>query len=553
MEKESKKREELTFNFKLQKKINWSMVLLVLFVLVGVYLRMYHIDFPSIGYHNLKENEYLDEAYFFKTDGNFLHKQAFVFSGLDEGNGYHEEYAEVPYVAYLTAGLWFIFGENLWMPRLFMILFMVGSIILLYFIVKRLTSNEYLSLLSSFLMTIMPLGIYFGRNIQPESPGVFFMLLTILFFVKWLDTKDRKQLMYSGFAFSAAIGLKYTFGIVAVPLFFILPFNELVEKFKKHSADFMRDAKYLFYGIIPGIITTLLYELTVTDKSKVSYRIEIFRIFDINYWVQRWPSLISYFNDNYTMWFFWFSIFGFVFILFNYRSRFSRFLIGYVFSVFIYVDLMAAKIGGHSYYQMPFLPLICILSAYFLFSLGTILKQIFKNKLVLFVPLLLIILSFPSIQSANDRVWGTNFYGQDFLGEYLKTRLEPEERFAAFTHSQDLATCSYSKHRCGFVGNLSDFKHKDNVFNLRYLYVGVPEFNNLVNNVDNPLWQYIRSNYKIDLIGLMVINNQLAPIHIILKKGGNFNINDVSNKQPILAKSYDSKGGSVDYYYIQNA
>ena len=404
--------EESTPTFNKLNKKNVVFVCLVLFIILGLYIRIYHLDFPSIGYHNMKENEYLDEAYFFETEGNFLHKQAFAFSGFDEGNAYHEEYAEVPYVAYLTAGIWSVFGESLWLRRLVMIFFMLGSILLTYSITKKLTKNEYLSLLSSFLITIMPLGIYFGRNIQPESPGLFLMLLTSFFFIKWLDTNERKNLMYSGFAFSIAWGLKYSFGIIAVPLFFMLPFKELAERFKHHSKEFWADAKYLFYGLIPGIVTTLIYELTVADSSKVGYRIELLRIFDWQYWSNRWPSLMSYFNDNYTMWFLWFAVFGFIFAVMKYRSRFSKFLIGYVFSIFIYCDLMSAKIGGHAYYQMPFLPLICVLSAYFLFCFGTLLKQIFGNDFIVYVPLLLIVLAVPSMQAANDRVWNTNFYGQ---------------------------------------------------------------------------------------------------------------------------------------------
>ena len=47
------------------KKSNLVYAILILFLLLGLYLRIYHLNYPSIGYHNMKENEYLDEAYFF--------------------------------------------------------------------------------------------------------------------------------------------------------------------------------------------------------------------------------------------------------------------------------------------------------------------------------------------------------------------------------------------------------------------------------------------------------------------------------------------------------
>lgn len=548
MEEESKS-GEINLNF--LKKINITYTLLVLFLILGVYLRVYHMDFPSIGYHNVKENEYLDEAYFFMNQGNYLHKQAFSFFGLDEGTGYHEEYAEVPLVAYATAILWTIFGVHIWIPRLMMILFMMGSVLLTYFLVKRLTGKEYLSLLSSFLLAIMPLGVYFGRNIQPESPGLFAILLTSLFFVKWLDTKQRKYLMYSGFAFSAAWALKYSFGIVAVPLFFIFPFKETYEKIKYHKKEFYQDLKYFIYGIIPGIISTLLYELTVVDRWKQGYSVDIFRIFDSTYWISRWPSLMSYFNDNYTMWFLWMAILGLVLVIFKYRTRFSRFILGYVFSIFIYSDLMAAKIGGHSYYQMPFLPLVCILSAYFMFILGTTFVHMLKSKYALYIPLIIILVAAPAINDANNRVWGTIFYGQDFLGEYLRTRMAPDERLFAFADSQDLATCSYAKHRCGWPSNLSELKRKEKVFNINYIYIGQSSFNDIESN--DTMWKYIKNNYHIDIVGLMNYNGQLAPVHFILKRGGKFNISEVSKKQVQTAEIYDTLQGQVPYYYIQNA
>ena len=76
---------------KIMKK-HYVLIFLVLFLLFGFYLRVQFLDFPYVGYHNMKEHETLDPIYFFQTEGEYLHKQAFAFYGLDEGEGYHEEY-----------------------------------------------------------------------------------------------------------------------------------------------------------------------------------------------------------------------------------------------------------------------------------------------------------------------------------------------------------------------------------------------------------------------------------------------------------------------------
>jgi len=543
--------EEFSLDLKWLKKLNWVIIILIIFLILGVYLRSYHLDFPSIGYHNMKENEYLDQAYFFTEEGDFFHKRAFAFSGLNEKTVYHEEYGQAPLVPYMISIFWSIFGQSLLIPRLLMVAFFMAAVFMTYLIAKRLTDNEYLSLLSAGLMTIMPLGIYFGRNVQPEPPALFFALLGAYFFIKWVDTSDKNQLLYATLGLGIAGLFKYTFLIFVVPLLFIFPYKQFYEKFLKNRKAAIQDTLYAFYGFIPLIIGVIIYEfLTIVDTAQRNYAIEPFRIFTSDFWVPRWPVVLSFIKDNYTLWFAFIALIGLGFILLKYRTMLGKFLIGYAIAIIPYVAIISSKIAGHSYYQIPFLPLVVILSAYALFAMGTILKQVTKVKYLVYLPLILIIFAIPSMQAANDRVYGTVFYGQDFLGEYLKTRLTPGEQFAAFTHSQDLATCSYSKHQCGFIGNLDDFKRKEDFFNLRYLYVGASEMNKLTS--DDPLWVYIRANYAIDLVGLMQISGRFVPTHMILKRGGVFDLANIEGKQPQLAKTYDTKQGPVPYYYIQN-
>ena len=51
----------LTEIIKILKK-KYPYILLVLFVLFGYSLRIYHLGYPVIGYHNWKETHYLTEA-----------------------------------------------------------------------------------------------------------------------------------------------------------------------------------------------------------------------------------------------------------------------------------------------------------------------------------------------------------------------------------------------------------------------------------------------------------------------------------------------------------
>jgi len=531
-------------------KIKLSVLLLIAFVIFGFYLRIYHLDFPAIGYHNMKENEYLDQAVFFMEEGNWLHKRAFAFYGLDEGLAYHEEYGQAPLIPYITAFLWNIFGEQLRVPRLMMIFFMLGSILLTYFVVKKLAKSEFLALLSSFLLTIMPLGIYFGRNVQPEAPPLFFILLGTYFYLNWIDTFDRKQLLFSCLSLAVAALFKYTFLIVLIPFAFIFPYKKFFALFNKNRKESLKQVLYAFIGFIPFIALMMLFEMTLVDKSKRVYDVDLFRIFAGDYWASGLPSIKSYIADNFTWWFFWFAVAGIVLLAMKHRTKLSKFMIGYAISLIPYAMIVSSKIRGHAYYQMPFLPLICIASAYFIFTIGSIIRQVSGIKYSQYIAILLIVLTWGSLTAANARVFDTIFFGQDVFGDYISARTEPGDRMFAFAHSQSLAVCSYAKRRCGWVSTEDEMQHKEEVFNIKYAYVDAGRFNKLQS--DEEPFAYIRENYNVALAGFIKLGDQPTLTGILLEKGEPLNLSQIQNKPATLAKKYTVTRGEVEFYTIEN-
>ncbi len=547
--------EKIEIDFKALKKVKIQYVLLALFIIFGFYLRVYHIDFPSIGYHNMKENEYISESIFFNEQGDYLHRRTFNFYGLEDGPGYFEEYAQAPLIPYMTVIFWKILGEQIWIPRLIIILFFLGSIIVLYKLMKILTNNLYLSLLSSFLLTVMPLGIYFGRNVQPESPAMFFMLVAAYFYIKWIKTLDKKEFLYSMLAVSAAGLFKLTFLIIGIPFLCLFPYGELHKRYLKNKKDFVKESLFGLSGLLPLYIIQSIFAFTIVDKSKENVEISIKTFSDIfssTYWHNIWPGLSSYIRDNYTWWFFWFAVIGLVLILMKRKSLLSKFAAGYAISIPVYIGLLSGKIGGHAYYQMPFLPLICILSAYFFFSIGSVLKQITKKDLAIFVPLLLLLITIPEMTAANDRVWGTIFFGQDVVGEYIKQHTSPDERIFNFGHSQTQAVCTYARRRCGDFSNVTQAMELQSKFNIRFLNIDAYSWAMLQQENNKEVLNYIQNNYKIKLAGFIPSGNQLQIVDLLLEKGGKVDFTEIQQKKPSSQKVYDTKGGNVPFYTIEN-
>ncbi len=546
--------KEIEIDFKGLKNIKWTYVLLGLFLILGFYLRAYHLDFPSIGYHNMKENEYLSEAIIFHEQGDFLHRKTFNFWGLEDGPGYFEEYAQAPLVPYMTVLGWQITGQQIWLPRLIIIIFSLLSIVAIYLLVKQLSDNEYLSLLSAFLLTVLPLGIYFGRNIQPDMPALFCVLLSFYFFIKWKDTYNKNDLFYSALAISFAGLFKMTFLVAALPILILAPYEKIIHWFKKDKKELFQQICSGAMGILPFVIIQSIFEFTIKDPSKKNVDIGIstfFNIFSGSYWGNTWPAVNSYIADNYTWFLMWIAVVGFVFAVMKRDTKLGKFLLAYSIAIPVYAGLLSGKIGGHSYYQLPFLPLIAILIAYALVSMGSMLKQISKINIAVYLPLILIILAAGEMEAANNRVWNTVFFGQDVVGEYIQQNTVEGDRFFNLAHAQTQAVCAYAKRRCGDYGNLSTLKEYEEKFNIKYMNMDSYSYS-MLQTQRKEEFEYIAKNYHIALVGLIQVNGQQQMVNILLEKGGSFDLSEVQNKQLKLAKTYEMKQGSIPFYIIEN-
>ena len=143
-------------------------IFLILVLILGLAIRCYNLNFPSLGYHNTKENEYLSMAQLMSKTGDYTSKKVYFLNALEEDPTIRDN-LQAPLIAYQILLAWNIFGENLWAPRLFNILFSVLSIVVLYFICSLLFNNKILSLLGASFLAVIPLGAFFSRN-TGQSP-----------------------------------------------------------------------------------------------------------------------------------------------------------------------------------------------------------------------------------------------------------------------------------------------------------------------------------------------------------------------------------------------
>jgi len=105
--------------------------------------------------------------------------------------------------------------------RVIMVFFSVVSIYLVYRISRVLFRNPYPGLLAAFCLSISPLHVEHSRYIRPDIPTSTLVLSAIYLLFLFDKRKDKISLFIGASLISgAAVAVKYTSGLVALPLVF---------------------------------------------------------------------------------------------------------------------------------------------------------------------------------------------------------------------------------------------------------------------------------------------------------------------------------------------
>lgn len=222
----------------------WPWLVLAVIVGVGLSLRNFHTGFPVIGYHNWKETHYLTEARNFAREGLFAH--GFLVPAVDytspeyDPTGAHSD--TFPTISLIVGALFALFGPHLALARWTSILFSLGSIVVMYFLVRRLFKREDLALVAAALTAISPLFVFFSHNTDVVNPGLFLSLLGLHYLVGWYASERPRDLFLGTLFFGFGALTKYPFAALAVPLLFTLPYRRFLDR------AFLRRARTALIG-----------------------------------------------------------------------------------------------------------------------------------------------------------------------------------------------------------------------------------------------------------------------------------------------------------------
>jgi len=195
---------------------------LILVLAFGV--RLYRIDNPIADWHSFRQADTASVTREYVKNGVDILRPHYqdlsnIQSGKDNLEGYRM--VEFPFINAGTAVLIRATGAPLDLTsRLVTVGFSLGALISLYFLVKQ-ESGQRLALLTAFIFAVLPYSVFYSRAVLPESAMLFFFLLSLGTFARWLRHKKWQFYLISLTALSLALLLKPFVGFLA-PVYLLL-------------------------------------------------------------------------------------------------------------------------------------------------------------------------------------------------------------------------------------------------------------------------------------------------------------------------------------------
>jgi 4-amino-4-deoxy-L-arabinose transferase-like glycosyltransferase len=154
-----------------------------------------------------------------------------------------------PLYIWLTALLYKLFTINEFTSRFFSALFSSLCLVLTYLLIKKFFNRKSALISIPFLGSIYLFNFY-SRQGQLDIAYIFFITLSIYFYLEFLNGGKKRNILISGVSFGFALMTKIIVGFFAIITIFIFLFIELVRKNVKFKEVLSQIATLTLTGLI---------------------------------------------------------------------------------------------------------------------------------------------------------------------------------------------------------------------------------------------------------------------------------------------------------------
>ncbi len=232
----------------IKQAIIFVILLLSLYFFYGFHNILF---FPPQGIHFIRQTDCLSFVIgYYKFGMNFFEPKNLNLAS--EGG---KAVSEFPILYYLTACLYFIFGEKEFILRLLNVSIVSVGFFYLFRLLNQFFQSIFYAYVFSFLFLSSTVLIYYTNNYLPDAPALGFTLIGWYFFNKFLVTQKYNSLTISILFFTLSSLLKITFFMNPITAFLLLLFFLFSKKintleFKKLLLPFIISIFILSFWLI---------------------------------------------------------------------------------------------------------------------------------------------------------------------------------------------------------------------------------------------------------------------------------------------------------------
>ena len=166
---------------------NWKFGL-ILIIFLAAFLRLWQLGNVPYGTPH-DEASYIYNAYSIWHTGKDIEGRFLPLS-------FNAHSSQSPVEVYITAPFVGILGLSLFSARLPVAMIGMGSVILLFLLTDLLFRSKRIALVSALLLAISPWALQLGRGLWDADFALFFYLLGIYTFIKYLTFESIISLSY---------------------------------------------------------------------------------------------------------------------------------------------------------------------------------------------------------------------------------------------------------------------------------------------------------------------------------------------------------------------
>jgi hypothetical protein len=262
-----------------ERRLWWLSV--AAFVLIGLLLRLKGIHNPLLDHPGWRQGDTAAIA------RNFAELNFNIFYPQTEYNGRPPNYVELELqiVPFLAAIGYKLFGVHEVFGRLTAIAFGLGTIVVTGLFARWIFANTVAGIAALAIYAILPGSIYYSRTFQPDGAMVFFLVVALYAWSRWIKDEDAKTLR--GGAIACAL-LATAFLAKQVSLLAIVPVAaSLVTHFRGRPA---RDARMAIAALGLSFVPLAFYGPFVASHAEWHWASGIMKLHIIPSFVQAFTS-----------------------------------------------------------------------------------------------------------------------------------------------------------------------------------------------------------------------------------------------------------------------